>query len=180
MSNYPSESCITLCFHSTAWALIFQSPIFKLEETFGIFQLSHWTLANCMVRNCIPLLFWLAFILLLITFNIFSCFLVIFLFLFLSNLYLFVPYVYFMVVFYWIFVFFPYFDFLTVHKLGKRALCQLSSIYFSILFIILDYYLFTGILLHSVKFPFLASGQRSLKLRNLNNWESSRKLEGVH
>ena len=50
--------------------------------TFGVFQLSHQTLANCMVRNLIPLLFWLAFLLLPISFNISFCFLVIFLFFF--------------------------------------------------------------------------------------------------
>jgi len=160
MSNYPSESCITLCFHNTAWALIFQSLILNLEETFGIFQLSHWTLANCMVKIIFHYCFGLNFFLLPISLNISSCFLLIFLFFFFSVI---------CICFYcmftsWLssigfFIFFFYFDFLTVHKLGKWAFCQLSSKYFSILVFIIPC-LFTGILRCSVNFPFLASGQR--------------------
>ena len=46
MSTCPSESCITLCFQKTAWALIFQPLILNLVETFCITRCFPWTFVN--------------------------------------------------------------------------------------------------------------------------------------
>ena len=127
MSNCRSEICITLCFHITAETLIFQFFILNLEEKFGIFQISHWTLAIYMVRNCIPLLFWFAFLLLPISFHISSWFSVIF---FLGNLYFSVPWFTSWFSSIGFFIFFSYFNFgLCINEVNESFVSYLPNIF---------------------------------------------------